>query len=380
MHDVVKGMEKLFCRRLRLGRRVALRGLQARAAIIGGRLQPLQPGCAGRKEGHISGYRRIAGLVPTPDGYLWDPWFCCIGPTIHVFYLFQPAPGSMSHDAVFARERPTIAHATWSRGEGWVYKGTAIGYTGQPYDAERIHTGCVVEHEGSFYMLYSGSNRFVCLAQSDDLERVGKSTTKPGCLSGPGHLSGALAGSLGPSRLSFGQLHDGPGCAAGQRGGAVGTVAVAHSSDLRRWRQDAPLQVPDWFEWMEVPEVHCIDGTWYLLFVTRRKWVTARGVAALRAQGLDSRDGAYYLMASSWRALTTRSGFCRSNYRTLIRLVCCGAQRPSTGFGPTSRRTGTGSVIFGLRPPAPCTVAAGGGLLVTTLPPPAKSASSRPEL
>jgi len=98
-----------------------------------------------------------------------------------------------------------------------------------------------------------------------------------------------------------------------------------------------------------------------------------RGVAALRAQGLDSRtapitDGK--LVAGPLRTI----GFCRSNYRTLIRLVCCGAQRPSNGFGPTSRRP-DGRVIFGLRPPAPCTVAAGGGLLVTTLPPPAKSAS-----
>ena len=82
----------------------------------------------------------------------------------------------------------------------------------------------------------------------------------------------------------------------------MGTVAVAHSSDLRRWQQDEPLRVPDWFEWLEVPEVHYIDGTWYLLFVTRRRWVTARGTAALRAQGLDAQDGAYYMMASSWRA------------------------------------------------------------------------------
>ena len=253
----------------------------------------------------------------------------------------------MSRDAVFARERPTIAHATWSRGEGWVYKGTAIGYTGQPYDAERIHTGCVVEHEGSFYMLYSGSNRFVCLAQSDDLSAWAKAPQNPVASPDPAIY---LERWRDPWVLQGSPSDNYTMVLAAQRdkeGGAVGTVAVAHSSDLRRWRQDAPLQVPDWFEWMEVPEVHCIDGTWYLLFVTRRKWVTARGVAALRAQGLDSRDGAYYLMASSWRALTTRSGFCRSNYRTLIRLVCCGAQRPSTGFGPTSRRTGTGALYLG---------------------------------
>jgi len=322
----------------------------------------------------------LPGWYLPPDGYLWDPWFYCIGPTIHVFYLFQPAPGSMSRDAVFARERPTIAHATWSRGEGWVYKGTAIGYTGQPYDAERIHTGCVVEHEGSFYMLYSGSNRFVCLAQSDDLSAWAKAPQNPVASPDPAIY---LERWRDPWVLQGSPSDNYTMVLAAQRdkeGGAVGTVALAHSSDLRRWRQDAPLQVPDWFEWMEVPEVHCIDGTWYLLFVTRRKWVTARGVAALRAQGLDSRDGAYYLMASSWRGPYDTIRFLSEQlpdaYTTRL------LRRSATEYWlwPHVEKDRDGRVIFGLRPPAPCTVAAGGGLLVTTLPPPAKSASSRPEL
>ena len=121
----------------------------------------------------------LPGWYLPPDGYLWDPWFFPVGSTIHVFYLFQPAPGSMPRDAIFARDKPTIAHATWSRDEGWVHKGTAIDYTGQPYDAERIHTGCVVERDGSFYMLYSGSNRFVCLAQSGDLDTWAKVPQNP---------------------------------------------------------------------------------------------------------------------------------------------------------------------------------------------------------
>jgi hypothetical protein len=151
-----------------------------------------------------------------------------------------------------------------------------------------------------------------------------------------------------------------------KEGSAVGTVAVAHSSDLRRWRQDAPLQVPDWFEWMEVPEVHCIDGTWYLLFVTRRKWVTARGAAALRAQGLDAQDGAYYLMAGSWRGPYDTIRFLSEQLPDVYttRLL----RRSATEYWLLSHveKDGDGRVIFGLRPPAPCTVAPGGGLLVTT--------------
>ena len=85
-------------------------------------------------------------------------------------------------------------------------------------------------------------------------------------------------------------------------------------------------------------------------------------------------------MASSWRGPYDTIRFLSEQlpdaYTTRL------LRRSATEYWlwPHVEKDRDGRVIFGLRPPAPCTVAAGGGLLVTTLPPPAKSASSRPEL
>ena len=236
------------------------------------------------------------------DGYLWDPWFTSVRSIIHLFHLFQPVPKGLSREHEFARDRPTIAHASWSLEDGWARKATAITYTGHPYDEQRIHTGCIVNNEGSYSMLYSGSNRFVCLAESDDLDNWTKAAGNPVAYPDSSLYMDrwrdpwVLDSSVSERYTML--------VAAQQQRGAdspVGVVAVARSEDLRHWRQDVPLLVPDWFEWMEVPELHYIHGTWYLLFATRTKWVTPRGLDALRAHGLHAIDGPYYLMARSWR-------------------------------------------------------------------------------
>jgi len=153
--------------------------------------------------------------------------------------------------------------------------------------------------------------------------------------------------------------------------GAIGTVAVAHSANLRRWLQDKPLQVPDWFEWMEVPEIHCINGIWYLLFVTRQKWITARGAEALRARGLATLDGAYYMTAPSWFGPYDSIQFLSEQvpYAYTTRLL----RRSSQEYWLWSHveRDGEGHTIFGLRPPTLCTPAPGGGLLITKVSAPA---------
>jgi hypothetical protein len=124
-----------------------------------------------------------AGRLPSwykpPDGYLWDPWFTSVGPIVHLFHLFQPVPKELSRQSEFGRDRPMIAHASWSLENGWARKAPAITYTGNSYDEQRIHTGCVVENKGSYCMLYSGSNRFVCLAESADLDNWVKAAENP---------------------------------------------------------------------------------------------------------------------------------------------------------------------------------------------------------
>lgn len=244
--------------------------------------------------------------VPPPyvpsEGYLWDPWFHTVGDVVHLFHLLQKAPRGMDRAAVYPRDRPVIAHATWTGREGWVSRGTAVDYTGTTYDEDRIHTGCIVEGDDSFHMLYSGSNRFICQATSDDLDRWTKAAGNPVLRPDPARyldrwrdpwVTDGLAGERYTMVIAAQQR--------GARDHPTGVVGVAHSHDLLAWHQDDPLVVPPWFTWLEVPELHQLDGLWYLLFATRRAWITEEGRIAIRARGLDAVDGAYYLVAPSWR-------------------------------------------------------------------------------
>jgi hypothetical protein len=87
----------------------------------------------------------------------------------------------------------------------------------------------------------------------------------------------------------------------GSAGNASGLVAVAHSTDLLHWTQEEPLDVPSWFTWLEVPEMHRIGETWYLLFATRERWTTPEGRRAFAEQGIPPHDGAFTLRAERWR-------------------------------------------------------------------------------
>jgi fructan beta-fructosidase len=239
------------------------------------------------------------GSYAPAEGYLWDPWFAWQGDRLHLFHLLQPAPAGADRTHDFPRDRPRIAHATWSRDTGWERRPIALDYNGAAYDAERIHTGCIIRHDDPWLLFYSGSRRYVCLATSDDLETWHRSAMNPLLIPDP-----QLYGSQwrdpwiywDPDDRVYTML-----LAAQRPGTGVGTVGVARSADLMRWEQQEPLDIPPWFAWLEVPELHRIDGLWYLLFATREAWITDAGREALRAQGVSPQDGAFYLRADNWR-------------------------------------------------------------------------------
>jgi len=248
------------------------------------------------------------GYAP-PGGYLWDPWFVWDRDVLHLFHLFQPAPRYYDHERGFARDRPVIAHATWSSDTGWQPRGIAIDYTGTAYDAERIHTGCIVRHGDQWWMFYSGSRTHVGLATSDDLETWRKHPANPILTPDP-----TLYGPRWRDPWVYWDPRDGqyvmllaaqrPHDAASGRG----VVGVAYSRDLLTWEQQPPLDVPPGFDWLEVPEMHQLDGRWYLLFATRSEWIDAAGQDQLRAQGVSAGTGAYYLVADEWRGPYRRIG------------------------------------------------------------------------
>ncbi len=248
------------------------------------------------------------GYAP-PNGYLWDPWFVWDRDILHLFHLFQPAPRHYDHERGFARDRPVIAHATWSSDTGWQPRGIAIDYTGTAYDADRIHTGCIVRHGDQWWMFYSGSRTHVCLATSDDLETWRKHPANPILTPDP-----TLYGPRWRDPWVYQDPRDGqyvmllaaqrPHDAASGRG----VVGVAYSRDLLTWEQQPPLDVPPGFDWLEVPEMHRLDGRCYLLFATQSEWIDAAGQDQLRAQGVSAGTAAYYLVADDWRGPYRRIG------------------------------------------------------------------------
>lgn len=310
------------------------------------------------------GTRRPGGYARA-GGYLWDPWFVWDGDVLHLFHLFQPAPRHYDPERGFARDRPVIAHATWTWGAGWQDRSIAIDYTGTEYDAERIHTGCVVRHGDQWWMFYSGSRKHVCLATSDDLETWHKHPANPiltpdPSLYGPFWRDPWIYRDPGDGRYTM--------LLAAQRpqGGAeegAGVVGVARSRDLLTWDQHHPLDTPSGFAWLEVPELHHIAGRWYLLYVTQAHWIdeTARG--RLRAQGIAAGTGAYYAAADAWRG----------PYRRIERLFPAHSPRYTTRIVTTPRGerwlwshadwVDNGERRMELLPPLVCTVSRDGALV-----------------
>ena len=296
-------------------------------------------------------YRRTPGYYLPADGYLWDPWFHRAGAVIHLYHLLQRTPSGLCRTDDYPRDRPVIAHATWTEDGGWEPRGTAVDYTGTPYDEDRIHTGCVVEHEGAFAMLYSGSNRVVCLAHSLDLDHWWKDDQNPLLAPDPALYLDRwrdpwVCPGLTGRRYTMVLAAQHPSSSKA----AVGAVAAAHSDDLRTWVQDSSLQIPPWFQWLEVPEIHELEGTWHLLFATRRRWITAEGALALRARGLPAADGAYCLTAPAWRGpyeSIASLGVWPGRYTT--RLFC--ATPTDRWLWSHVEHDSTGKALFGLQPP-----------------------------
>jgi beta-fructofuranosidase len=254
-----------------------------------------------------------------------------------------------------------MAHTVWSPASGWERHPIALDYTGATYDAERIHTGCIVRHDGVWLLFYSGSRRYVCLATSHDLDVWRRSPLNP---------------LLTPDPLLYGPQWRDPWIyqdpvdrrytmllAAQRPGSEVGVVGVARSDDLLHWEQQEPLDIPPWFAWLEVPELHLIDGAWYLLFVTRENWITDAGREALQAQGVTPGDGALYLRAEHWRG----------PYRRVERLFPADSERYTTRLitAPSGEhwlwshieRDHRGRPLFALAPPVTCRVLPDGRLM-----------------
>jgi len=93
-------------------------------------------------------------MLRLEDRWVWDFWLAQTRGAFHVFYL--QAPKTLGHEAL-RHKNASIGHAVSEDLISWTVLRDAIG-PGPPeeWDDLATWTGSVVEHDGSWYMLYTG--------------------------------------------------------------------------------------------------------------------------------------------------------------------------------------------------------------------------------
>lgn len=250
--------------------------------------------------------------------WIWMGDFWCIPhqDLMHMFLLDYSVPP--------VRELPeeSIGHATSKDLITWEEQPTALkrGADGQ-WDDLALWTGSCLEHEGKFYMAYTGISsqdrvQRVGMASSEDLYEWEKYPENPVIepdnryyeVPGPDseenrgwaawrdpwllwdegsrHFYAAIT-----ARINEGDAHE------------RGCIALARSRDTRAWEVLPPLVAPGLYHDMEVPQLFEANERWYLLHSTR-VW---RYSEMARQQIPDEhvQDGAHYLIShdclSGWR-------------------------------------------------------------------------------
>ena len=119
-----------------------------------------------------------------PDKWVWDFWFARRDSEWHIFYL--QAPRALGNSAL-RHHHASIGHAVSLDCRQWHVVDDAV-QPGPPgsWDDLATWTGSVIEHEGRWYMLYTGISKVeqgviqrIGLATSDDLVHWSKHEANP---------------------------------------------------------------------------------------------------------------------------------------------------------------------------------------------------------
>ena len=231
------------------------------------------------------------------DGHhMSDAWYCVdrSADLVHMYYLTRP----------LGTDEPTVVgHAASSDLVTWETRPAALR-RGPPgsWDDVKLCTGSVLEHRGRYWMAYSATGsrdsseaephrvQRCGLAVSDDLETWDRVPGNPVTEPGPPHYELMSSGERqmahwrDPFLFERGDSVYQLVCARRRDGDRAtrGTVALARSSDMREWEVLAPLEHDRVAQEMEVPQIHRIDGRWYLVFCTLGRFLAselARGFA-----------------------------------------------------------------------------------------------------
>ena len=224
-----------------------------------------------------------------PDGwYVWDTWYYVCDGELHCIHLRAPRPGF----SCSPREAGALGHAVSSDLLHWRDAGVAL-YPGEPggCDDDGLWTGCIEERGGVYHLYYTARSRKeqgrinrIALATSRDGWNWTRSAENPILIPDGRWYANARA----PIRL-YGHGHPIVDCRdmcvvkdpegkgywgffAARRhartNAETSVIALAHSEDMVHWEQYPPCFAPEHLGCVEVPEVFCLDGKWYMLCLT----------------------------------------------------------------------------------------------------------------
>lgn len=214
------------------------------------------------------------------DKWVWDFWFARAAGEYHFFYL--QAPRSLG-DVRLRHRFASVGHAASRDLRSWHVLADALspGPRGS-WDDMAIWTGSVIERDGRWHMLYTGTNlsegglvQRIGLAVSDDLDRWEKHSANPVI-----EADGRWYELLDPGRWRDQSwrdpwlFEDGDGdvralitarAREGEPDGA-GVIAQARSRDVTTWEVLPPLTAPGEFAQVECPQLVSTERGHHILF------------------------------------------------------------------------------------------------------------------
>ncbi|NIB41529.1 family 43 glycosylhydrolase [Pseudomaricurvus alkylphenolicus] len=252
------------------------------------------------------------------DKWVWDFWFAKDGEDYHLFYL---QADRALEDPELRHWNVSIGHAVSTDLNDWKVLPDAIapspvpeGSQGMiPADSCTTWTGCVIQHDGTWYMYYTGSSKAedglvqrVCLATSNDLMAWEKHPANPLV-----ELDERWYDGLNLERWHDASWRDpwvmkDPAsdryhmlvtCRAnrGENDGR-GAIGYAQSKNLIDWEVKEPFLAPGSYGEMEVPQVEKI-GRHYYLFCSVSERFTSKQQRALLAE--EPLNGVIYYMSEN---------------------------------------------------------------------------------
>jgi beta-fructofuranosidase len=249
-------------------------------------------------------------VIRLHDKLVWDFWFAQDGLDTHIFYL--QAPRSIKEESL-RHWNVSIGHAVSQDLVHWKILPDALAPSNEEgaWDDLTTWTGSIIQHEGIWYMFYTGTNH----AENGKIQRVGLAVSDD-LISWKRHSGGPLITAdprwYEPFDLALwhevtwrdpfvfkwdGKFHIylTARCNTGPID-ARGVIGHAVSTDLYTWEVCPPVTEAGEFGYLEVPQLIEIDGLWYLFFsVTHDRYAQTR----LTNPDIKLQTGTHYMVADS---------------------------------------------------------------------------------